>query len=77
MLSFKSIITLSLILILFCYDSNKVTSLVYSNTSQQLISAAEDCMIIAWNMNTKRNEVIIDHFNYISVLLKKVIQTFH
>jgi WD40 repeat protein len=42
--------------------SNKVTSLVFSNASQQLISAGEDSMIIAWNMHTKRCEVIIISF---------------
>lgn len=37
--------------------SNKVAALAYANSTQQLISAGEDSVLVFWEMNAMRKEV--------------------
>lgn len=39
------------------FYSNKVAALAYANSTQQLISAGEDSVLVFWEMNAMRKEV--------------------
>lgn len=39
------------------FFSNKVSSLAFANSTQQLISAGEDSVLVFWEMNAMRKEV--------------------
>lgn len=41
----------------FAHFSNKVAALKFANTTQQLITAGEDSVLVFWEMNAMRKEV--------------------
>ncbi len=38
-------------------SSDKVQALMYCNSTKQLLSAGEDCIMAFWDMDVKRTEV--------------------